>query len=135
MSDNSYYIVRGAKMRCSCGSHTRRINLPVSHGSYVGDEAKMNKEDCVADDNISYFGVCTGACPDSEIYLVGEDGKTVSGKKCTYMNYDSWQNCKEDSLVDGKEALTTDSYLVCAYGGIIQFISTGQEEVLIIFYL
>ena len=128
MADDSYYIVRGAKMRCSYGSHARRINLPVSHGSYASEKGKMNMDDCVSDDNISYFGICSGSCPDSEIYLVGENGETVSGKKCCYMNYDSWQNCKEDSLVEGKPALTTDSYLVCAYEGVIKFISKGQED-------
>ncbi|NFS30512.1 DUF4280 domain-containing protein, partial [Clostridium botulinum] len=28
------YVVRGAKMKCNKGSHKKRINLPVSHGTY-----------------------------------------------------------------------------------------------------
>ena len=73
------------------------------------------------------FGVCSGACPESKVSFVGEDGETAVGKKCCYMNYDSWQNCKEDSIVDGEAALTTESYLVCVYGGTIKFVTTGQD--------
>lgn len=35
-------------------------------------------------------------------------------------------NTKEDTLVDGAPALTTDSTLICAYGGIIKFVTDGQ---------
>lgn len=130
MADNSFYIVRGAQMFCDQGTHKRKINLPVSHGSYVDGKPKMNKKDCVFDENISYFGICNGECPagDGDIYLVSEKGETITGKKCCFEAYDYWQECKEDSLVDGQAALTTDSYLVCAYGGKISFITTGQEK-------
>ena len=127
MSDDSYYVVRGAKMRCSLGSHARKINLPESHGSYVNQVPKMNKNDCILEVNVPFFGVCSGACPESKVSFVGEDGETAVGKKCCYMNYDSWQNCKEDSIVDGEAALTTESYLVCVYGGTIKFVTTGQD--------
>lgn len=39
------YVVRGAKMICSCGSHKRKINLPISHGSYIKDKPMMTKLD------------------------------------------------------------------------------------------
>lgn len=130
MSDNSFYIVRGAKMFCDKGTHKRKINLPVSHGSYVKSKPKMNRCDVVPEENISYFGICNGECKEGEgdIYLVGEDGSTVSGKKCCFEAFDLWQQCKEDALVDGEPAIISDSYLICAHGGIIQFATTGQED-------
>ena len=39
-----------------------------------------------------------------------------------------WMKAKEETLVRGEAALTTDSYLVCKYGGKITFVTTGQEE-------
>ena len=82
MSDDNYYIVRGAAMRCDKGTHQRKINLKTSHGAYVNGKPKMNANDCVPEENISYFGICQGSCPEGEgdIYLVGEDGETKTGK-------------------------------------------------------
>ncbi|WP_297425759.1 DUF4280 domain-containing protein [Clostridium sp.] len=130
MSDeDQYYIVRGAKMVCDKGTHRRKINLPYSHGSYIKGKPMMYKKDRVIGENISYFGICTGDCPSSEnIYLVGENGQTVSGKKCAVTILDDWMDVKEDALIRGEPALTTDSVLVCKYGGQITFVTTGQED-------
>ena len=129
MSEQNYYIVRGAKMVCDKGTHPRKINLPNSHGSYANEKPMMNKKDNVVNKNISYFGICTGDCPSSDdIYLITEDGRTVNGKKCQVTILKEWLKTKEDTLVKGEDALTTDSFLVCKYGGKITFISNGQEE-------
>ena len=39
------YVVRGATIYCSCGTHMRKLDMPVSHGSYIRDQAMMNKTD------------------------------------------------------------------------------------------
>lgn len=126
----NYYIVRGAKMKCDKGTHARKINLPVSHGSYVGEKPMMNKTDR-KEDNISYFGICHGECPSSgeNIYLISEDGRKIDcGKKCCVKILKDWENAKKDTLVEGEAALTTDSVLMCKYGGKIKFETNGQEK-------
>lgn len=129
MGDKSAYIVRGAKMKCSCGTHKRKINLPVSHGSYVNGKPMMNECDNKVDDNISYMGICNGGCQGSEsVVLVGEHGETFTGKKCRPMILKEWMYTKENTLVEGKPALTTKSQLICNYGGIITFETDGQHE-------
>ncbi|BCZ45491.1 hypothetical protein psyc5s11_15580 [Clostridium gelidum] len=128
MADGTGYIVRGAKMKCNMGSHSRKINLPVSHGSYTNGNPMMNKTDRVVDKNISYFGVCKGCCPSSDnIHLVKENGGNVTGKKCKVKILKDWMNAKEDTLVGGEAALITDSVLVCEYGGQIRFVNDGQD--------
>lgn len=129
MADIQGYVVRGASMRCRCGSHPRRINLPVSHGSFVNQKPMLNEEDN-KEDNISSFGICSGpANPSNEtIHLVGEDGAVVSGKPCQPEILAKWLNTKEDALVEGKPALTTASQLICAFGGVIAFENDGQQE-------
>lgn len=54
------YVVRGATIYCTCGSHTRKLDMPVSHGSYIRDKAMLNNEDCKVgiDQNIPPFGAC-----------------------------------------------------------------------------
>lgn len=130
MSDeNIFYIVRGAKMVCDKGTHKRKINLPNSHGSYTNGKPMMHKKDRIVGENISNFGICTGDCPSSDdTYLVGEDGQTVSGKKCAVTILDDWMIVKEDTVIRGEPALTTDSTLVCKYGGQITFVTNGQQE-------
>ncbi|SFA80045.1 DUF4280 domain-containing protein [Clostridium frigidicarnis] len=130
MAEDEKYVVRGAKMKCKFGSHKRKINLPTSHGSYVNGQPMMNKEDRVEEDNITYFGICSGNCPSSEtIFLIKEeDGSTVTGKKCCPKILDDWIKTKDKTKVEGKSALTTKSELVCAYGGLITFDDDGQKE-------
>lgn len=108
LADNACYIVRGAKMKCSKGSKLVRINLPASHGSYVNGKPMMVKTDRVVGANIGKFGFCEGAS--CKVKILGD-----------------WMKYKEDTLVGGYGALTTQSVLVCAYGGIIRFISDGQD--------
>lgn len=124
------YIVRGAKMRCSNGTHPRQINLPTSHGSYVKGKPVMNKGDNVVDKNISYFGICKKCTQGEDIYLLDEKGVQLPpGKKCLVQIIDEWQNVKDDTLVEGKPALINDSYLICSlYEGKITFETDGQEE-------
>lgn len=131
MSEESvYYVVRGAKMRCDKGSHTRKINLPVSHGSYVKEKPVMNEGDRVVDENISYFGICKECSDGEEVYLIDEkSGGTIIGKKCKPQILTDWSDSKEDTLVEGRPALTTKSWITCAaHNGIIKFESDGQEE-------
>ncbi|MBW9154817.1 DUF4280 domain-containing protein [Clostridium estertheticum] len=129
MSDN-YYIVRGAKMRCDKGTHARKINLPESHGAYATEKPMMNKSDNVVNKNISYFGICRECKEGEDIYLIGEDGVQLPpGKKCLVKISGDWMKVKEDTLVDGKPALTAESVLICSlHQGKIKFVTTGQEQ-------
>ncbi|MGG1787621.1 DUF4280 domain-containing protein [Brevibacillus formosus] len=130
MQEGPRYVVRGAKMRCNCGSHQRRINLPVSHGSYVNEKPMMNIEDYKPVENIAHFGICQSPTNqnNSIIYLIAEDGQNISGKPCTPTIYAPWIKVKDDTKVAGKAALTTDSLLICGYDGVIRFFSDGQHD-------
>lgn len=128
MAKGNAYVVRGAKMKCDKGTHKIRINLPVSHGTYTNGNPVMNESDNVVGKNISSFGICKGNCPSNEtITLVNKKGRAVTGKKCQVKILKEWINAKEDALVEGKPALTTDSILICAHGGQIRFITDGQK--------
>ena len=113
------YVVRGARMICNKGTDTKRINLPVSHGTYSHGQPIMNENDNVVSQNISSFGICSGSCP--------SNGCSEKTKKCQIMILNKWMNTKEDTLIDVAPALTTASILICAYGGVIKFITDGQE--------
>lgn len=161
------YLVRGAELYCNCGTHKRRLNLPICHGVYTNGKPMMHEEDCeVGDDkNIPSFGICqseenpvnkswfakagdkikdffTGEedTDDAEkIILKTEDGQNVKGYPCTPCIVGTWKDVYDSEKIlrnnadgtsegDKLSALTQRAFLVCAYGGLIEPISSGQEE-------
>jgi hypothetical protein len=136
MAKGKEFAVRGATICCmrngtkAC-SHTQRINLPVSHGFYVCGQPVLCEADNKYGDNIPCFGIChckRGETEGRVTYAAQTGGGTVTGSPCTPTILAPWLNAKEDVLIWGKKALTTDSYLVCANGGFIEFLDSGQEE-------
>lgn len=129
--DKYYYVVRGAEIFCDCGSHMRKLNLPVSHGSFVGDKPMMHERDCKVEENISSFGICYSEKNQSgeTIYLISMDNQQIQGKPCCpELLGDTWTKTKSKVKVDGESALTTDSEMYCKLGGIIKFASNGQQS-------
>lgn len=144
--ENPAYVVRGADLMCNCGTNSRKFNLNQCHGVYIKDHAVVHDHDCAQGEkeNITWFGVCkSGQAPDTEnIKLIGGDNQEHTGKKCTPVIVDIWQNSydktqvvKNDSCEDGNlensvvyNTVTMDSFLVCKYGGIIMPINSGQDR-------
>ncbi|NFI03434.1 DUF4280 domain-containing protein [Clostridium botulinum] len=125
-----YYVVRGAKMKCIKGSNERKINLPVSHGSYANDKPILNKKDNT-EQNISYFGVCEEkGCfvEKTEITVIDSKGNIKTGIKCVPQIVHDWIKTKGDTIVEGEPALTTDSVIYCCRGGNITFVTSGQDD-------
>jgi len=54
------YLVRGARLRCTYGTHSRKLNLPLCHGVYITGSPMIHEKDCIPGDdkNIASFGVC-----------------------------------------------------------------------------
>ena len=143
--EGNEYLVRGAELKCTCGSNKRKMNLNECHGVYIKGHAVVHELDCMQGDeqNITWFGVCEKKEPDTEhILAVGDDGIKHSGKKCKPhiigVWIDSYDGTKiadhEEGVVDnegsstGYNTLTVGSFLVCKYGGIIAPVSSGQER-------
>lgn len=139
------YVVRGATMYCTCGTHMRKLDMPVSHGSYIRDKAMMNNADCKVglDQNIPPFGACWSENKDG-IDIKIEDTKDlfpftdeegnpieipmpIEGKLCEPKLAGEWAEAQENTLVDGKPALTVKCTIICSYGGTIGFMDAGQD--------
>ena len=102
--EDKEYLVRGALLRCSKGSHPRRLNLPTSHGVYSKEHPIIRKDD-YKEENISHFGVCQSSTPpEGCIPNITGEWSTVNG-----------------------QAVTMDSYLVCNCMGTIEPLTSGQE--------
>ena len=145
LEQNEPYVVRGARMCCSCGTHVRKIDMPASHGAYIRDKAMMNQTDCKVglEQNIPPFGACRSkAKGGADIQIedakdlvpsVDENGNPIKlslpieGKLCEPQLAERWLDTQDTMLVDGQPALTVKSAITCKYGGIIRFLDAGQE--------
>lgn len=132
------YVVRGALIACTMGTHPRRLNLRKSNGSYVKNHPLICKEDCKVEENISFFGVCKSGTPPAgakEIRLEGyvpegetKSGGCVQGIRCCPDILEEWKCTQDKVCISGELPIVTmDSYLVCSCGGIIEPKTSGQE--------
>lgn len=139
------YVVRGALLRCDHGSHCRKLNLLQCHGVHTKKKPMMVKTDCKREENIPSFGVCSSSdneTPGKVRYLKDvrrddsgdpisqEPDGTVTGTPCIPEIVGFWDETHDDTHVgkDGEPALTTRSFLVCKYNGLIEIVRSGQED-------
>ena len=111
------YLVEGAKLVCIHGSDFSLLEVPEGHGYTSGGKQKANCKDCKECYNIFPFGTCR---------------KNEKTHKCEgYMELaEKWDNVggffSKNEKIDGEEAITMDSVLVCKRGGIIIPLTSGQ---------
>lgn len=111
------YLVEGAKLMCVSGCNITTLQIPEGHGYTSGGKKKANCKDCIACKNIPYFEGCR---KNEETHLC--EGYMLLAEK--------WENIGGSSSkaekIDGHEALTMDSILLCKKGGIIMPLTSGQ---------
>nr|WP_317358993.1 DUF4280 domain-containing protein [uncultured Tyzzerella sp.] len=150
------YVVRGAKLFCSCGSHERKLNVFKDHAVYTEGFPMVHELDKELEKNITFFGVCSSGDPllsSQSIKLVrityDQEGNpiedVVSGTMCVPFIIGGWRDTKENvKIIDngdkdisdkykyredsgkGYKSVTTKSFLICRYGGIIEPLDSGQ---------
>ena len=57
------YVLRGATLKCNCGSHERKLDMLKDHAVYVEGFPMVHEPDKELEDNIKYFGVCSSGSP------------------------------------------------------------------------
>lgn len=143
------YVTRLMKAKCSFGSMSQYLNLPLDHGVWFqsSDTPIMNANDHEPDKHILHFGRCTSSMnPSNSINLEdmilsalfpfgGFMGSTMlkkmlgcEGCKCKPMTITPWKDVDEDYYIDGAPAITVDSTLQCYYGGSITIDTESDAE-------
>lgn len=111
------YLVEGAQLICIRGSQATKLLVPEGHNYDSGGKKKANCCDCIKDKNIKCFGECSK--------------NTQSGTCEGFMELDDqWMNVsglfKKYKKVNGNDAITMDSILICKKGGVIMPLTSGQ---------
>ncbi|WP_058485599.1 DUF4280 domain-containing protein [Defluviitalea phaphyphila] len=141
------YVVHGAMVQCEFGSRPGRLIVPKSHGVYLRKKAQIIKTDSKPLVNVQSMGICSAGAQNPVEYEEEKKGKKsifslFFGKKkkkkkvsledlacqCIPQIAMDWQNTKEDVLIDGEEAITNKSFLVCMKGGVITICDDGQLD-------
>ncbi len=113
------YLVEGAKLKCISGSGTVELKIPKGR-AYISDEKrKAIKTDCVPGENIPSFGKCVmnkkdhicRGCVSLTKEWITLPGNIFFGEE----------------KVNNVNAITMQSFLICAKGGIVYPISSGQK--------
>jgi len=147
------YLVRGAVLYCHVGTHIRKLNLPICHGIYTGEDMHpiIHAEDAEPEKNVMYFGHCHGTIGESgdaeqiDLKTVtytdlepSYTGDVARGYKCKPQIIDNqWQMTYRDTRIvrnnqymseaNAVESVTGASFLVCRFGGLIEPLTSGQE--------
>jgi hypothetical protein len=111
-TDDTAYLVRGARVKCSCGSHPRKVNLPEDNGVYINGKPMLTENDAISMVNIMDFGECK-----------------PKNQKCI-SNVKKWRKSKKNLLINDKCAITMKAELYCknCKGATITVVESGQEE-------
>jgi hypothetical protein len=109
------YLVRGAVLRCTYGSHMRKLNLPRSHGDYIGEDPTMN-----AKDNVPGQADVSAMKEASFFDSIGNAiGKAVSGAAGSLFGSDAGEAVSDFlGLKDEPEKLKTENtgYNIAPFG-------------------
>lgn len=137
-----YYVSRGAELRCTCGSHMRRLDINEDDGYRIIQAPYMHpfigKCQCVAgeENNIKNFGICNGTIKSETVTLVkapnkkdGGKSNRITGKGCVpELLGKVWFDTNTNAyLKNVGELVTQKSFLVCKYGGFIEIDTSGNE--------
>ena len=104
------YLVRGATLRCTMGTATSKLNLPVCHGVYCTGKPMMHMMDYIPMVNIMPFGSCV----------------VLQGAPCVPVTVPWMIPNMTFHLTGHIPAITTKSFCVCLLGGMISPQDSGQ---------
>lgn len=137
-----WYVTRGAELRCTCGSHMRRLDVNEDDGyRYVTSEyiyPYIGNTQCFAgeENNIKNFGICNGCRQGETITLIKDPESDAKGKKNRVTGVgcvpellgNVWFDTKSDATMGNSEELVIQkSFLACKYGGFIEIDTSGIE--------
>lgn len=105
-------VTHGATMRCTLGVMQARLSVTSQSFRKIAGALIATENDKVGIENIPGFGTC----------------------KCSYPNPPcvpsptEWQQAAKLNAIAGMKKLTEASFCMCARGGRISFVDTGQND-------
>jgi hypothetical protein len=121
------FVVKGAKLKCSCGDQESQLQIPKEHGIDINDKPQANIMDYQPMANILPFGKCSSmANPTVKAATKANRGK-LKPMPCVPNITMPWINGKQNVQIDNYPALMNKSTNMCMWCGQIKIEDDGQE--------
>ncbi len=119
------YVVKGAKLKCSCGDQECSLQL-MNHDSKIKGKEQANIMDFAPMMNVLPFGMCSSMLNPALIAAKAASNGAVQKVPCIPVIPAPWLGGKMNKLVKGAPALLKSSTLMCAYMGQIKIQDDGM---------
>jgi hypothetical protein len=121
------YVVKGAKLKCSCGDQESCLQIPVDHGVYINDKPQANIMDFKPNLNIKPFGKCRSLANPTVAAATAANKGRLKKMPCMPVITGPWIGGKEDMYIDNYPALLNKSTNMCMWSGRITISDDGQD--------
>jgi hypothetical protein len=121
------YVVKGAKLKCSYGDRTSRLQIPEDHGIYIHDKIQATIMDYQPMSNIQPFGQCSSMANPKVKAATKANHNRLKPMPCEPQLTMPWINGKTDKQVGQYPALLSKSTHMCMWCGRITIEDDGQE--------
>ena len=117
-------VCAGALLKCSCGLAPTALNvIPDKKVLTQAPTATIMDNKIV---NVPTFGMCNSPANPAVAAAISASSGAVTVAPCVPMTPAPWTTGAPTVLEGNQPALTKDSKLMCAYGGIIEITMPGQ---------
>ncbi|NLL06008.1 MAG: DUF4280 domain-containing protein [Clostridiaceae bacterium] len=120
------YVVEGATLKCSFGSRTSKLKIPMKHEVYINDKTQGNMMDYAPMVNVSPFGMCSSLANPTVASATAANQGVLRKMPCIPSIASPWMSCKMDVLIDKFPAVLSSSKLMCMWCGVIKVEDDGQ---------
>jgi hypothetical protein len=104
-------VTDGATLKCTLGTATSELRVPVFHGALLRDKNQADISDSVGNVNIKPFDMCKRQAPPVP---------------CTPSTCMKWVLARNDHAIREELILLDCCIVPCVFGGIIKIIDSGQ---------
>ena len=124
----SYFVCKGAKLKCSMGDQQSDLNVvhPVK-SVFLHGENMANIMDNKPMMNIKPFGQCKSLANPTVAAATSANYGKLQPMPCIPNIVAPWMNGKTNVLVKGQPALMNDCKLMCMWCGTIEVTNEGQN--------
>ena len=130
-------VCSGATLKCGCGDAVSKLTVLPAHGVLTSSLRAANIGDHVPFVNIMSFGLCSApinpavAAATAAATAAAFGVPTFAPAPCEPATPNPWFPGSETVLLDHLAALSSDSEVICIWGGLITILQAGQETVII----
>lgn len=124
-------VCMGAMCRCSFGSAPSALMVIPEKKNMIGNQVVAGIMDNVPLRNIMPFGMCSSLANPMVVAATAEKLGVQTPMPCMPVIEGPWKPGAATVTLGNKQVLTGDCKLSCAFGGIIEIVDSGSQNVTI----